>query len=224
MAKEKLVTSILVCTAFALLAPEESLGDLQIIIPNGYEIELTDQEIAALEPVAKSLLSKPSDTLLTAIDADDGEAWLIAPREEEQSDYELMVMLRYPAMNVSNYKTVLPGVTCEGSYEPTIWNYCSETSDSFLSIPGYNQIHINHESITYESVVEMYAVMDGANLESPTGEKIQSLGVHNLLFLRSAGLYHLLGNTTTGERYTVYLRPTDNPRGAKYEITEWSCK
>ena len=145
-------------------------------------------------------------------------------RDDPRNEYPLMMIVRYPTITVNDYRTFEPGVLCVGFYDPFIWDHCLESSDTFLKIPGYNQIHINHESITFESVGDMYAFLDGAELESPTGADISSQGVHNLLFNSRTGLYYLIGDTPNDEQFTIYLRPIESPYGAKYEISDWSCR
>lgn len=130
----------------------------------------------------------------------------------------------YPIITVNEYRTFRSGVVCEGSYDPVVWDHCLDSSDSFLKMPGYNQIHINHESITFESVGNMYAFLDAAELESPIGADISSQGVHNLLFNSRVGLYHLIGHTRNSEYFSINLRPIENHDGAKYEISDWSCR
>lgn len=216
-----------VVPAFAivsLLTGEHSCGELRIIIPNNYDIELSEQEKAELTEVPGSLVRNASELLLTSIKAGEGDAWLMDQRDDPRNEYPLMMIVRYPAITVNDYRTFKPGVLCEGFYDPVIWDYCLESSDSFLNIPGYNQIHINHESITFESVGDMYAFLEGAELESPTGAQISSKGVHNLLFNSRVGLYHLIGETRNKEGFTINLRPIENHDGAKYEISDWSCQ
>ena len=135
-----------------------------------------------------------------------------------------MMMVNYPIITVNEYRTFQPGLVCQGSYNPVVWIYCFESSDTSLNIPGYDQININHESITFESVGDMFAFVDGAELESPTGAHISSQGVSNLLFNSRVGLYHLIGGTLNNEYFSINLRPIENQDGAKYEISDWSCQ
>jgi len=224
MAKAILNFVVLAVAIVSLFAGEQSFGELRIIIPNGYDIELSEQEKAELTEIPRTLIRNVSELLLASIENGEGEVWLIDQRDEPREQYPLMAMIGYPEVTVNAYRKYQPRVTCEGSYDPVVWDYCRDSSDSFLKMPGHNQIHINHESITYERVVDMYAFLDSAELESPIGERISSQYVHNLLYRSKTDLYYLIGDTPNHQRFTIYLRPTDSLYGAKYEISDWSCQ
>ncbi len=215
---------VLAFAAVSLLANEASCGELRIIIPNNYDIELSEREKAELTEIPGSLVRSASELLLTSIEAGEGDAWLVDQRDDPRNQYPLMMIVNYPIITVNEYRTLEPKVVCEGSYDPVVWDHCFESSDTYLNFPGYNQIHIDHESITFESAGDMFAFVDGAELESPTGAEISSQGVHNLLFNSRVGLYHLIGDTPNNEYFSISLRPTHSLDGAKYEISDWSCR
>ncbi len=224
MAKVKLNFIVLAFAIVSLFTGEHSFGELRIIIPNNYDIELSEQEKAELTETQVSLVRNASELLLTSIKAGEGDAWLMDQRDDARYQYPLKMRVNYPIITVNEYRTFKPGVVCEGFYDPVIWDYCLESSGTFLKIPGYNRIHINHESITFESVGDMFAFLDGSELESPTGADISSQGVHNLLFNSRVGLYHLIGDTRNNEYFSIKLRPIENHDGAKYEISDLSCR
>ena len=224
MAKVKLNRIVLALAIVFLLTGKHSFGELRIIIPNNYDIELSEQEKAEITEIPGKLVPNASDLLLTSIKAGEGDAWIVDQRDDPRNEHPLMMMVIYPKITVNEYRTLEPKVVCGGSYDPVVWDYCLDSSDTFLKIPGYNQIHINHESITFESVGDMYTFLDGAELESPSGEHISSQGVHNLLFNSRVGLYHIIGDTPNNERFSIALRPIENQDGVKFEISDWSCR
>ena len=224
MAKIRLNFALLAFTVVSLFTGEQSYGELRIIIPNNYDIEFSEQEKAELSEIPGSLVRNASELLLTSIETGEGVARILDLRDKPGLQHLLLMKVNYPTIVVNDYRTFLPIITCEGSYGPVVWDSCLESSDTFLKIPGYKQIHINHESITFESVVDMYSFLDAAGLESPSGADITSKGVHNLLFNSRSGLYHLIGDTGNHEGFTIYLRPVDGTNGAKYEMTDWSCQ
>ena len=224
MPKARLNRIVLALAIVLLLIGKHSFGDLRVFIPGNYDIQLSEQEKEEINEIPGKLIRNASDSLLISIEAGEGVAWILDLRDEPGLEHPLMMMVTYPTIAVNDYRTFQPKITCEGSYDPVVWDSCLESSDTFLNIPRYNRIHINHESITFESVGDMFAFLDGAELESPTGADISSQGVHNLLFNSTVGLYHLIGDTRNNEYFSINLRPIEKHDGAKYEISDWSCR
>ena len=223
MAKMKLNCVVLTFAIFSLLTGEHSYGELRILISNN-EFELSEREKAELTKIPGSLVRSASELLLTSIEAGEGDAFLMDQGDDSRIQYPFMMMVIYPKITVNEYRTFEPKVVCEGSYDPVVWDHCVESSSTNLNFPGYKKININHESITFESAGDMFAFVDGAELESPTGVEISSQGVHNLLFNSRLGLYTLIGDTPNNEYFSISLRPTHSLDGAKYEISDWSCR
>ena len=87
-----------VVPAFAivsLLTGEHSFGELRIIIPNNYDIELSEREKAELTETQVSLVRNASELLLTSIKAAEGEALLVDQRGDSRHQYPLMMMVHY---------------------------------------------------------------------------------------------------------------------------------
>ena len=224
MTKLKRELFALLIASTCLVTGQQSIAELHIIVSNNDDIELSEQEKDDLAEVPVSLIRNPSEMLLTSVEKGDGYALLFDRRDEPTDSYALHVVIKYAEVAVNEYRKTEPEIVCEGSYDPVVWDYCWESSDSSLKVPGYDYIRINHESITIESIADMYAFLDGAELESPTGASIRSRGVHHILFNSRSGLYHLIGNTSSGEQFFIYLRPIEDINGAGYEIAEWSCQ
>ena len=214
----------LLVASSCLVTGQESIAELHIIMPNSDDIELSEQEKRDLAIVAASLIPNPSETLLESIDSGDGLALLDDQRDEPEARYPLMMTINFPEVAVNEYRKQEPKIVCEGSYDPLVWDYCRESSRWSLKVAGYDYVRINRESITLENIAEMYASLDSAELESPTGASIWSRGVHHILFNSRSGLYHLIGNTSSGEQFFIYLRPIEDIISVGYEIAEWSCQ
>ncbi|RZV37535.1 MAG: hypothetical protein EX272_05230 [Chromatiales bacterium] len=224
MANVKLNSIALALAVVSLLAGERSCGELRIVIPDNYELELTEKERVELPQVPGSLVHNASELLMTSIKANDGDAWLLDQRDDLRNEYPLMMLVIYPKITVNEYRTVEPMVVCGGSYDPVVWEYCLETSDTYLDIPGYRQIHIDHVSITADSAQEMLAFVEAAKLETPTGSQIAAVDVHNILYNTSVGLYHIIGDTPGDEYFSIKLRRIEYKGVAKFEISDWSCR
>ena len=207
-----------------ILGGESASGEMRIIVPNNYDIELSDQEKEELREAPARLVRNPSGPLLKAINDNTGEAWLVDQRGDPRSEYPLCVTIVYPTIAVNDHRTVRPSVACEGTYNPVVWDYCFESSDTYLDIPGHGQIHVGHASITVESAQAMLAFVDAAKIETPAGSSIVSRDVHNILYNSNVGLYHVIGDTPDDEYFSIKLRPIGEFGAMKFEISDWSCR
>lgn len=214
----------LLVASSCLVTGQESIAEVHIVMPNSDDIELSEQEKRDLAIVAASLIPNPSEPLLESIDSGDGLALLDDQRDEPEARYPLIMTIIFPEVAVNEYKKQVPKIVCEGSFDPLVWDDCRESSRWSLKVAGYDYVRINRESITLENIAEMYASLDSAELESPTGASIRSRGVHHILFNSRSGLYHLIGNASSGEQFFIYLRAIEDINGAGYEIAEWSCQ
>ena len=224
MAKVNHRFSALVVALTGLAMGQHSVAGLHIVMPERDDIELSEQEKGNLAISAAELIPNPTETLLESIDSADGLAWIDDQRNEPEAQHPLRMTINFPEVSVDENRKLEPKFICEGSYDPLVWNYCRETSRWSLKVAGYNYVRINHESITLESIAEMYASLDSAELESPTGAAITSQGAHHILFNWKSELYNVIGRTTNGEQYFTYLRPVEGIYGVRYEVAEWSCR
>jgi hypothetical protein len=220
MANLKLNRLALVLSIAIFLCGERGFGDIRI----NYDIELSDQEKIETAHAPEKLISNASHLLRMSFGAADGDAWVIDKRDEPRNQYPLMMLVHYPTIKVNDYRTFRPAVVCEGTYNPVVWEYCVESSDTFLDIPGHRQIHIGHASITAKSAQEMLAFVDAAKLETPSGSQIAARDVHNVLYNTNVGLYHIIGITPDDEYFSINLRPIEKEGAATFEISDWSCR
>ena len=208
----------------SIVAGQQSIAQIHIFLPDSGDIELSEQERNDLAVVAASLIPEPSEILMKSVDSGDGFAHIFDQRDEPEARYPITMTIVFPEVTVDQSRKQEPKHACEGSFAPIAWGRCRETSRSSLRVAGYDFVRINHESRTLENLAEMYAALDSAELESPTGALITSQGAHHILFSRTSGLYHVIGQTSNSEQYFAYLRPVEDIYGVRYEIAEWSCQ
>lgn len=210
--------------AALLIYGDRGVGEVHVRVTTGFDIELTEDEKAAIHEAPSKLIENPSRHLVAAIAAGDADAIVLDKRGDVRVKYPLMLLINYPTVSVNEFRTFRPAVVCEGSIYPAIWDYCIENSDGHITIPGHAKIHVDHESITRENAEQMIALLDTANLQSPQGESIAGKDVHNIHYRENLGLYSLTGHTTKREHFWIMIRPSPDSSERKYEITEWSCQ
>lgn len=210
--------------AALLIYSDRSLGEVRVVVTTGFDIELTEEEKVAIYEAPRKLTENPSRHLVAAIEAGDAEAIVLDQRGDVRVRYPLRVMINYPTVSVNEFRTFRPSVDCQGSIYPAVWDYCIETSDTRLTIPGYGRIHVDHESITKESAEQKLAFLDTANLESPLGESIAGKDVGSIRYRESFGFYSLIGYTAKRERCSINIRLSPESGARVYEILDWSCQ
>ena len=210
--------------AALLIYCDRGVGEVRVIVTTGFDIELTEDEKAAIYEAPSKLIENPSRHLVAAIAAGDADAIVLDQRDDARVRYPLMLIISYPAVSVNEFRTFRPVVNCEGSIYPAVWDYCIEKSDTHITIPDHGKIHVDHESITRKNAEQMIAFLDTANLQSPQGESIAGKDVHGIHYRENLGLYWLESNTAKREHCSVRIRPTPDSDERKYEITEWSCQ
>ncbi len=210
--------------ATLLIYGDRGVGEVHVRVTTGFDIELTEDEKAAIYEAPSKLIENPSRHLVAAIAAGDADAIVLDQRGDVRVRYPLMLIITYPTVSVNEFRTFRPVVNCEGSIYPAVWDYCIEKSDTHITIPGHGRIDVNHESITRKNAEQMIAFLDTANLQSPQGESIAGKDVHSIHYRENLRLYWLVGHTAKREHCSVTIRPTPVSGERKYEITEWSCQ
>ena len=210
--------------AALLIYGESSIGEVRVIVTTGFDIELTEDEKAAIYEAPSKLIENPSRLLVAAITAGGADAIVLDQRRDVRVRYPLMVLINYPTVSVNEFRTFRPVVMCEGSIYPTVWDYCIENSDTHITIPGHGRIDVDHESITKESAEQAIAFLNTANLESPQGESIAGKDVHTIRYRENRGVYSLIGITAKREHFWINVRPTPDSGAIMYEISDWSVE
>ena len=198
--------------------------DIQFVVPNNYDIVLSDAEKIELTEIQSNLVLNVSELLLQSIDDSTGTALLIDQRADQHDQHPLMAIIDYPLVTVNEHRTFQPRVVCKGTFDPATWEYCFESSNTYLNIPDHGQIDVDHESISVESAQIMMAIVDVAGLESPKGARIAAHGIHNIQYIDRDGFYLLLGATPRNEHFSLKLQPISKDGVDTYAISEWSCQ
>ena len=107
----------LVVALSCLVAGQQSIAELHIVMPESDDIELSEQEKSDLAIMAAGLIPNPTETLLESIDSADGVAWLDDQRDEPEARYPLRMTIHFPEVTVDENRKLEPKFVCEGSYE-----------------------------------------------------------------------------------------------------------
>lgn len=207
-----------------LIYGDRSDGEVHVRVTTGFDIELTEDEKAAIYEAPSKLIENPSRLLVAAVAAGDADAIVLDQRGDVRVRYPLMLIINYPTVLVNDFRTFRPVVMCEGSIYPAVWDYCVENSVTHITIPGHGRIQVDHESITKESAEQAIAFLNTANLESPQGESIAGKDVHKIRYRENLGVYSLMGHTAKREHFWINVRPTPDSGARMYEISDWSCQ
>lgn len=200
-------------TALVLLS-EQGAGEIDVVVTNGFDIELTkDEEAAAFEAPGK-LIANPSERLIEAIRLGQANATILDRRGNVRGEHPLLLLIKYPSIALNEFRTVHPAVQCEGTLYPVVWSHCEEKSETYLNLPGYGTVQIDPGTITKDEAEAVLAQLKYAhNFAHDVTE------YHTLRYREHVKYYEVTGRSQGGS-FSALIRPIRDDASNGYAIKD----